>query len=248
MFGSFYSVLKINLPLVGASIGSVYYCTDTREIFLTLGDLSLVALLEAIPVQVAGTNPANRACWAARRRLHWHRGILRQLATVTSRLPSRIDHQLSGLPLYEHGGAEHFEQYPSAIGKSVLENSWAKHVRGPVFRNYCGFGRRWPDRFNGWKGLRIVPLQRNDHQLDPHFRSTGQRKLRYRLEYVPAGLPTVSSIVSGAGPSLASQQKNQGTTSGWSKTVFDAGDVLSFSILTATTVQFLSLTLQISAS
>jgi hypothetical protein len=53
MYGKFYSVLKANLPSSG-TVGDTYYATDTREIFLVIGDNSLVELLQAIPIPVKG--------------------------------------------------------------------------------------------------------------------------------------------------------------------------------------------------
>jgi hypothetical protein len=247
MFGSFYSVLKINLPLVGASIGSVYYCTDTREIFLTLGDLSLVALLEAIPVQVAGpTGPTGPAGPQGE-------DFIGTVGFFGNWQPSPVVYQAGSITSYR--GFLYMSTAALNISNNTLPpsgNPFWKILGPSTFAGQSseiivvsdGAGQTVS---TGGKGFASFPYNATITSWTLISDQPGSASFDIGWNTY-AGLPTVSSIVSGAGPSLASQQKNQGTTSGWSKTVFDAGDVLSFSILTATTVQFLSLTLQISAS
>lgn len=51
--GNFYSVPSNQLPSSG-TVGDVYYTTDTRLLYLVIGDNSLVQLLQAIPIPVKG--------------------------------------------------------------------------------------------------------------------------------------------------------------------------------------------------
>jgi hypothetical protein len=46
MAQQFFSVMKKDLPLSG-NVGNIYYCTDTLELFLVVGDNSLVELLSS---------------------------------------------------------------------------------------------------------------------------------------------------------------------------------------------------------
>ena len=101
----------------------------------------------------------------------------------------------------------------------------------------------------GSKGFLVVPVAGTVTQWTVLADASGSIVVDVKRSTY-SGFPTTTSIVGGGGnkPTLSSAQKNQAAPSSWTSTALVAGDVLEFNVDSATTVQRVTLALEVEIS
>ena len=247
--GKFHSALFSNFPAPGqASAGDIWFDTISGNTFWADNSGNLHQLLEQSPYPTIGpagpTGPAGQA----------GQNFIGTTAFYGNWSMSPVSYQAGAIVSWN--GFLYISLAPLNISLNVEnpEGNPFWRVLGPsTFAGQsselvllCDGAGQTPT--NGFKGFVTVPYacQTTGWVLLGDQSGSASFDIKWSTY---ANLPSTFSIVSGVGPFLTSQQKNEGNTSGWSKTNFSAGDVLEFDLLSAAgSVQFLSLVIQISAT
>jgi hypothetical protein len=247
-YGHFYSVLtNAQLPQPGtAEPGSVYWVNSTGLLWFGVGDGTVVQLLASVPIPTIGPEGPQGIPGA-----QGEQGPLLQWSGNWSPSPT----------VYLRGSVVSYNSfvYLANSDRNISDNTLAPEgnpfwtiiasipprVAETELCLVCDGAGAPPNL--GFKGTVTLPFACRVTGYTIFADQVGSASFDVKWATYDS-LPSTVSIVGSANPQLVSQQKNEGDSSAWSPTLFEAGDVLQFDLLSVDTVLFLTLNIQISAT
>ncbi len=239
---TFHSVTTANLPASG-TVGDIYFTTDRKLLYAVVGDGSLVQLLVSTPIPVQG--PAGPK---------GDTGDTGALFTSTIQFSG----DWSGVVEYAAGAIVNSNNFSwlcttGNIGNSPSTSPYWQVLAPAAFSSrpfslvcVCDGAGSVPSA--GVKGNYVLPFAATITSWSLIADQVGSAEFDILASTFAAFPSGAQSIVNGNYPNLSAQQTSEGDPASWSTVTFAAGTVIEFSLLSASGVNFLTVTLNLKPS
>lgn len=233
------------LPTTG-TVGDVWWVQQTGQLWFVVGDGSLHELLTSTPIPVQGATGATGPQGPAGQDFigtvgffgSWQSSPVEYQAGSIVSFNGFLYMSKSYLNISDNTQAPEGNPFWQVLGavNTTRSSEIVFAIDGASATPPLGFKGYVTVPYNGTlTGWVLLADQSGSASLD----------VRYSTY---SGLPNTSSIINGAGPTLSSAQKAEGSVSSWTVTSVNAGDVIEVDLTSVSgSITFLTLTLQIQA-